>query len=54
MKCGKGFVGHSGKCFQVAPDQVFMKAPSEDQIMQVMLDVFVATIVLNYGTTKYP
>ena len=23
MKCGKGFVGSSGKCSQVAPDQVY-------------------------------
>ena len=23
VKCGKGFVGSSGKCSQVAPDQVY-------------------------------
>ena len=42
MKFGKGFVGSSGKCFQMAPDQV-MKAMSEDQIMQVKSDAFAAT-----------
>ena len=52
VKCGKGFVGKSGKCFQVAPDQVCMKAMSEDQIMQVRLDAFVAKLVLKYGTRK--
>ena len=41
MKCGKVFVGSSGKCSQMAPDQV-MKAMSEDQIMQVKSDAFAA------------
>ena len=52
VKCGKGFVGKSGKCFQVAPDQVCMKAVSEDQIMQVRLDAFVANNLLNYGAKR--
>ena len=41
MKYGKGFVGSSGKCSEMTPDQV-MKVMSEDQIMQVKSDAFAA------------
>ena len=41
MEFGRGVVGSSGKCFQMAPDQV-IKAMSEDQFMQVKSDAFVA------------
>ena len=41
MKFGCKFVGTSGRCSQMAPDQV-MKQMGQDQIMKVKLDTFAA------------
>ena len=42
MKCGNEFVGSSGNALRWRQTKFINKTMSEDQIMQVMLDAFVA------------